>query len=209
MTDRSPTDGLVSAVRSDEGTGVDSEATGSAADSASDGPPDTGALSERLAAVERAVGVRESDPTDAGGTDHEATDPVALRRRLDELEARVDELDAATQAVRGYVGSVRAVNEEVERRADLALAVAREAADNGVADNDLADSDVDDRSAEGTSPLPSDADIERALPEDPAASAAVPGDRNGRGDRHDGDRAGGDGRTDDGATVLDRLRESL
>lgn len=79
-------------------------------------------LSERLAAVERAV--------TGGKEDHTSPEePAALKNELDSLdqrvrsiEERVADLEAATQAVRGYVGSVRAVNEEVEARADAALA---------------------------------------------------------------------------------------
>ncbi|MES3517787.1 MAG: hypothetical protein PPP58_09005 [Natronomonas sp.] len=64
-------------------------------------------LRRRLDAIERAVG--------GDGSIEERTD------RIDELEARVAELEAATQAIRGYVGTVKHVNEEIERRADLAL----------------------------------------------------------------------------------------
>ena len=46
----------------------------------------------------------------------------ALEARLADAESRLDDLAAATQALRGYVGGVRAVNREVERRADAALA---------------------------------------------------------------------------------------
>lgn len=42
--------------------------------------------------------------------------------RLDALERRVRELEAATRALRGYVGDRRAVAASVERRADAALA---------------------------------------------------------------------------------------
>jgi hypothetical protein len=42
------------------------------------------------------------------------------------VEKRVAELEAATQALRGYVGNVRSVNERVEERADAALARAEE-----------------------------------------------------------------------------------
>ena len=87
-------------------------------------------LEERLVAVERALiensggdGGHEGDAGDrsaAGvGADH-----ADVEERLDALEARVDELDAAVQAVRGYVGGVDAVGERVERRANLALAKA-------------------------------------------------------------------------------------
>lgn len=79
-------------------------------------------LEARLDAVERAL-------TDSDATIADLGDAAAVDSRLADLEdevttllARVDELDAATQAVRGYAGGISAVNEAVERRADLALA---------------------------------------------------------------------------------------
>lgn len=75
-------------------------------------------LERRLAAVERAVteGDGGQEPSPAEGADGQVAD------RLDALEARVDELDAALQAVRGFLGGVDAVNERVESRADTAVA---------------------------------------------------------------------------------------
>lgn len=83
---------------------------------------DSETLDERLRAVERAL----------TGTDHEVaglSDAAALATRIEDLETRLDEiaerqrdLEASTQAVRGYVGNVRAVNRDVEQRADAALA---------------------------------------------------------------------------------------
>ena len=67
---------------------------------------DRTALERRLEAVERALSDEE---------------PLERIDRLDDLEERVVELEAAVQALRGYVGSVRAVNEDVERRADRAF----------------------------------------------------------------------------------------
>lgn len=75
-------------------------------------------LERRLAAVERAV----SDTDGAGDPD---TDRTELADRLEALEADVAELEAAVQAVRGYVGSVKHVNDEVEQRADAAMAKAQ------------------------------------------------------------------------------------
>ncbi len=86
------------------------------------GPTADAALESRLAAVERALTEGE---TDVDGL----PDAAALAARADELEStverlddRVAELEAATRALRGYVGGVRAVDESVERRADAALA---------------------------------------------------------------------------------------
>jgi chromosome segregation ATPase len=79
-------------------------------------------LAERLRTVERTV-------TDGATEFPEVTELGELEERVDSLEQRVDdidertaELEAATQALRGYVGNVRAVNDEVEQRADAALA---------------------------------------------------------------------------------------
>lgn len=74
------------------------------------------ALEERLAAVERAL-----DGADGTGVPQARSD---LADRVADLEAQVAELEAAVQAVRGYVGNVRHVNEEVEGRADAAMAKA-------------------------------------------------------------------------------------
>ena len=68
--------------------------------------PDRDSVERRLAAVERALSEEE---------------PIERADRLDDLVDRVAELEAAVQAVRGYVGEVRAINEDVERRADRAL----------------------------------------------------------------------------------------
>jgi uncharacterized coiled-coil protein SlyX len=68
--------------------------------------PDRDSVERRLDAVERAL------------TENE---PLERADRLDDLETRIAELEAAVQALRGYVGSVRAVNEEIEQRADHAL----------------------------------------------------------------------------------------
>ena len=79
-------------------------------------------LEERLAAVERAV-------TDGEHEFPALTDTAEVANRLDEVESNLDalsdrvaELEAASQALRGYVGNVRSVNRDVERRADAALA---------------------------------------------------------------------------------------
>ncbi|WP_435317486.1 DUF7310 family coiled-coil domain-containing protein [Haloarchaeobius sp. TZWSO28] len=93
-------------------------------------------LNDRLRAVERAIsdddavsgtmGVDSVGTTPEPGPTSETTPgergAARLTDRLDELEATVAELDAAVQALRGYAGNVRSVNERVEKRADGALA---------------------------------------------------------------------------------------
>lgn len=80
------------------------------------------ALGERVAALERAITDGDHDLS-ALAREGELADRVeALEAEVTELTDRVDELDAATQALRGYVGNVEAVNREVERQAEAALA---------------------------------------------------------------------------------------
>ncbi|GAA0194031.1 DUF7310 family coiled-coil domain-containing protein [Halobaculum roseum] len=83
-------------------------------------------LRTRLAAVERACsGDPDAGPADLADAAEATAELQNASERIDELEDRVAELESATQALRGYVGSIRAVNERVERRADRALAAAR------------------------------------------------------------------------------------
>ena len=83
---------------------------------------DVETLAERVSTVERAVTDGECEFPEATELADVERRLAAVEDRLDDLDERVDELDAATQAVRGYVGSVRSVNEDVEQRADTALA---------------------------------------------------------------------------------------
>jgi len=78
-------------------------------------------LADRVAALERAV-------TD-GHADDGLPDAARTSARLDEVEERasalddrVSELEATVQALRGFAGGVRAVDEAVERRANDAVA---------------------------------------------------------------------------------------
>lgn len=78
---------------------------------------DEEALEERVRAVERAL--NEEGPAEAG--------PPETRERLAALEDRVQDLEAATEALRGYVGDVRARDERADRadrRTDTDLATA-------------------------------------------------------------------------------------
>ncbi len=82
---------------------------------------DADAIERRLSAVERAISDGETDGSLELATDH---DPrvAGLEERLASLESAVADLEAATKALRGYVGNVRSVNRDVERRAEAALA---------------------------------------------------------------------------------------
>jgi hypothetical protein len=78
-------------------------------------------LRERVDALERAV-------TD-GHADDGLPEAARLSARVDDVEATVEELDdrlaeleAAVQALRGFAGGVRAIDDAVERRANAAIA---------------------------------------------------------------------------------------
>lgn len=161
-------------------------------------------IEARLSAVERAVTGSDASPADAAAEAAATAERERLESRLDDLEERVAELEAATQAVRGYAGAVRAVNREVERRADLALARATEAGRGSDRDGG---SGAPDRGARNGD------DPDSAVPSESALDAALPDDRPTSGARAgNSERGGSGGEGDDGAwaaDALDRLRESL
>ena len=146
-----------------------------------------------------------------------------LESRLDDIEERVAELEAATQAVRGYAGAVRAVNREVERRADLALSratAAERGSDGGARDRGTGDDAATTPGGDAGDPRsrPGDATptADGAVPSESALDAALPDDRPSSGDRDGGDGRGGRGggqSGEDGSAwaedALSRLRESL
>lgn len=86
-------------------------------------------IEERLSALERALTDGDHDLSALAADGETAARVATLEEQVETLGDRVDELDAATQALRGYVGNVRSVNEDVRTRADRALEVAEEAAD--------------------------------------------------------------------------------
>lgn len=79
-------------------------------------------LRARVEAVERALTDGEGDLTALAEGAARADRVEALADDVEALQDDVAELEAATQALRGYVGNVRSVNESVEERADGALA---------------------------------------------------------------------------------------
>lgn len=84
--------------------------------------PDRERLDRRLGAVERAISGDDRDLEALASTGDLARRVEALEEELEAAEDRISELEAATQALRGYVGSIRSVNEDVEQRADAAIA---------------------------------------------------------------------------------------
>lgn len=80
------------------------------------------ALEKRIAALERTITEGEGEYGALADGAATAERVETLEERLDDLTDQVGELDAATQALRGYVGNIRSVNREVEQRADAALA---------------------------------------------------------------------------------------
>ncbi|WP_321169077.1 hypothetical protein [Halorubrum sp. CBA1125] len=141
---------------------------------------------ERLRAVERALTGTDASVAAVANDAAAAEERAALDTRVDDLTERVEELEAATQALRGYAGAIRAVNREVERRADLALA-----------------------RASGDDETPSEAALDAALPSDRHEAS----DSEGGTDRDDGgDERGStdtEGSRSNDYAVLGRLRESL
>jgi hypothetical protein len=92
-------------------------------------------LEARIEALERAVTEGDHDLSELA-TEGETRDRLAaVETELGDLADRVAELEAATQALRGYVGNVRAVNRDVEQRADAALAKA-ESLESAIVDGD-------------------------------------------------------------------------
>jgi hypothetical protein len=95
-----------------------------------DDTTDLATLASRLDAVERALTDESAAPRSTDGDDSTAdpsSDAAAtvaeLERSVADLERSVADLSAELDAVRGLLGGVRAVNDSVERRADLALSL--------------------------------------------------------------------------------------
>lgn len=84
--------------------------------------PDEETLDRRLRAVERSITDGDHDVDELRDVGALVERVQSLESQLDDAEGRIADLEAATQALRGYVGNVRSVNEDVERRADAALA---------------------------------------------------------------------------------------
>ncbi|MBP1923130.1 hypothetical protein J2751_002168 [Halorubrum alkaliphilum] len=190
-------------------------------DPTAEGAVETG-FEERLDAVERALTGSDMEVTDVDGGAAAAAERETLAKRLDSVEERIEELEAATQAVRGYAGAIRSVNREVERRADLALARATDARDAARP----RDQPGTGRDEIGTGPRDVDAADElRAtdrgtnapeVPTDAAIEAAIPGDDHATGRNHGSDARNRGSCEDHGPDEensdegpLERLRDAL
>ncbi|WP_152040592.1 DUF7310 family coiled-coil domain-containing protein [Salinigranum salinum] len=153
-------------------------------------------LTRRLEAVERAVTDGHTDLAGVADDAAVADRLAAVERRLDDVETRLDDLDATTQALRGYLGGVDGVTEDVERRADLALAKA-EAIEAAVFDDD--DGLAVERLDAGRQRPAIDTDDDEDSSTDPTGS------------REPTDSAGGSGPIDSetARSPVDRLRDVL
>lgn len=141
------------------------------------------ALAERVAAVERAL-------TDGDADADEFSTPDDLSDRVAALESDLADLEAAVQALRGYVGEVRRVDREVERTAEAALAAATDSDDTEgslrAPTGDPLPGPAGDRTDPERVPPGSDgdpdADADRELgPNDPCTDRDADGDGGGPG----------------------------
>ena len=144
-------------------------------------------LNRRLRAVERSLTDGDHDVDalrEAGATADRIED---IESRLGDVEDRVAELEATTQALRGYVGNVRSVNEDVEQRANAALGAVER---------------LEDRLA-GTAHPPFD---DQRPPERRPATAGTQAEASTREDPDTGSQAD---ETEADESLLERVRDAL
>lgn len=91
-------------------------------DAASVGVTSDDRLTQRLAAVERAVVDGDAGIDELEELADLRADLDALESRLETHERRLATLESRLEAVGGFVGNVESVNADVERRADAAVA---------------------------------------------------------------------------------------
>ena len=91
-------------------------------------------LEARIEALERAVTDGDHDLSELATEGETRERLAAVETETADLADRVAELEAATQALRGYVGNVRAVNRDIEQRADAALTKA-ESVESAIVDD--------------------------------------------------------------------------
>ena len=108
-----------------DGYGVDGGGEGTGADGGSAGAGVDGALREDGAGTAASESVASGSMT-GGSMGGDSVTGESVDADVVALVDRVAELEAAVQALRGYAGSVRAVNDRVEERADAAVATAED-----------------------------------------------------------------------------------
>lgn len=134
-------------------------------------------LRPRLEAVERAVADGETDLSTIGDAATLDARLTAVEERLATLETQLSELDATTQAMRGYLSGVDGVTDDVERQATLALAKAERIeqavfeADDGLSVERLPAPSGESHSARSPSEEASSND---AFPSDPPTDDTTP-----------------------------------
>jgi len=79
-------------------------------------------LDERLTAVERTVVDGDHELDELADLASLADDVERLDERLDDVEQRLADVESRSQAMEGFVGNIRSVNEDVEQQADAAMA---------------------------------------------------------------------------------------
>jgi hypothetical protein len=109
----------------EEGAGGDGAGEGSCVDGAGGGVGVEGGLGAGGAGTTVSESTAGGSVT-AKSTAGDSVDGEPGAAAVVALEDRVAELEAAVQALRGYAGSVRAVNDRVEERADAAVATAED-----------------------------------------------------------------------------------
>jgi chromosome segregation ATPase len=164
---------------------------------------DVETLAERVRTVERAV--TDGDHTFPAVDDLAELDERidALERELENLEERTTELEGATQALRGYVGNVRSVNERVEQRADTALA-ATERLERRL---DESDRSPDERRPQARETTDTSAGVRQAATNESAEPPDIGTPSTDTGTGNATAENGSDGATDTG--VLQRIRSLL
>lgn len=158
-------------------------------------------LEARIEALERAVTEGDHDLSELAAEGEAQERLATVEAELGDLTERVAELEAATQALRGYVGNVRAVNRDIEQRADVALAKVESLESAFAADHGSTEADTD-RTATDTPMWAESTNGEQHDPGDRGVADASAAVQSGAENGHHGDRCRACGRsTDDDATV--------
>ncbi|MFB6127654.1 MAG: hypothetical protein ABEJ79_10240 [Halolamina sp.] len=122
------------------------------------------------AGVADSAAVTGGSPGSGSNPEPDSEDLVTALRTL---RRRVDDLDAGLQAVRGVLGEINAIDRDVERRADLALARTDRLRDRVAA----LEGDGDDGSRQGTDAAHGDGSPDASVPPGSAATVRAKSDR--------------------------------